>query len=322
MCGSYTNSTIKKLFSLSGNICTFASCDSKIIDEFESVIGEISHIQGDKPNSARYNYKMSNKERNNYKNLILLCPTHHTTIDKNPQFYTVSFLKKMKYNHENKYKNNKYNISPNVLEIVKVSVNTDEYSLERIHNYLNLSKKLKNRETMDLWYEKFDYIFKWLKTYSRIKKHEKFIFDAIFTRILQIKSNKNKFEDLLIIFLDKIPIGERESYIEKVRPDIEYIVNSDFDNKNLRRLYKYLNKSNEETLNYLIDKAASFKENDFDDFMKDNLNLQQVAQEKQKFLFFEDKIWKSLDLAEKKKSNDQQITNLKNLINRFITINL
>jgi hypothetical protein len=54
----------------------------------------------------------------------------------------------MKSRHENKYKNNIYEIPPKILDIVKVSVNTDEYSLERAHNYLNLSKALKNNETI------------------------------------------------------------------------------------------------------------------------------------------------------------------------------
>jgi hypothetical protein len=44
MSHDYSDSTLKKLFSLSGNICAFKSCNSKIIDEFESVIGEICHI--------------------------------------------------------------------------------------------------------------------------------------------------------------------------------------------------------------------------------------------------------------------------------------
>ena len=55
MSRNYSDSTLKKLFSLSGNICAFKSCNSKIIDEFESVIGEISHIEGEKLGSARYN---------------------------------------------------------------------------------------------------------------------------------------------------------------------------------------------------------------------------------------------------------------------------
>lgn len=83
MSRNYSDSTLKKLFSLSGNICAFKSCSLKIIDEFESVIGEISHIEGEKLGSARYNSNMTDHQRNSFENLILLCPTHHTQIDKN-----------------------------------------------------------------------------------------------------------------------------------------------------------------------------------------------------------------------------------------------
>ena len=37
MSRNYSEPILKKLFSLSGNICAFKSCNSKIIDEFESV---------------------------------------------------------------------------------------------------------------------------------------------------------------------------------------------------------------------------------------------------------------------------------------------
>ncbi len=253
MSRNYSDPTLKKLFSLSGNICAFKSCNSKIIDEFESVIGVICHIEGEKPGSPRYNSNMTDHQRNNFENLILFCPTHHTQIDKNQKLYSVSYLKEMKSQHENKYKNNIYEIPSKILDIVKFSVNTDEYSLERAHNYLKLSKALKNSETIKLWYEKFEYIFTWLKISSPIKSHERLMLDDIFDRILQIKANDNKkFEDLLITFLDKIPEDEQMIYIDKVKSELESIVNSEFDNKNIRRIYKYLNKSNEETLTYLI----------------------------------------------------------------------
>ena len=185
---------------------------------------------------------------------------------------------------------------------------------------MNLSKAFKNNEIINLWYEKFNYIFTWLKISYPIKKHEKIILNDIFNTILQIKSDK--FEDILIIFLDKIPKNEQLFYIEKVKTKLEYIVNNEFNNKNLRRLYKYLNKSNEETLTYLIDNAGSFEENNFNNFITDNLNLQELAKNKQHFLFFEYKVWRMLDLAKNKKSNSQEIQNLKNLINKFININL
>ena len=58
-------------------------------------IGEIAHIEGLNPDSPRYNPNMTNKERNSYVNLIILCPTCHTKIDKDPNYYTVEKLKQI-----------------------------------------------------------------------------------------------------------------------------------------------------------------------------------------------------------------------------------
>ncbi|RKX47903.1 MAG: HNH endonuclease, partial [Thermotoga sp.] len=65
-----------------------------------SPIAEMAHIAGLNPDSARYNPDMTDEERNSIENLILLCPTCHTTIDRDPQKYTVSRLKEIKKDHE------------------------------------------------------------------------------------------------------------------------------------------------------------------------------------------------------------------------------
>jgi len=63
-------------------------------------IGEMAHIEGEKPGAARYNANMTDEERNNYQNLVLLCPTHHAIIDKDESEYTVEKLKQIKKLHE------------------------------------------------------------------------------------------------------------------------------------------------------------------------------------------------------------------------------
>jgi len=93
---------IKSLWSRSGGRC--AMCKTEIIlqekENNPSPIGEMAHIKGVNPESARYDPNMSNEERNSYENLIILCPTCHTKIDKNPDKYTVEKLKKIKIEHE------------------------------------------------------------------------------------------------------------------------------------------------------------------------------------------------------------------------------
>jgi hypothetical protein len=94
--------TIKRLFALSNNTCTFPGCHSRIIAESGSVTGKICHIKAKQPLGPRYDPNQSDEDRNAASNLILLCAQHHDIIDKEPNLYTVEILQEMKMNHEKK----------------------------------------------------------------------------------------------------------------------------------------------------------------------------------------------------------------------------
>lgn len=64
------------------------------------LVGEIAHIEGALPDSARFNSMMSNEQRRGYDNLLLLCATHHTVIDRDAKQWTVASLKDLKHKHE------------------------------------------------------------------------------------------------------------------------------------------------------------------------------------------------------------------------------
>jgi len=92
-----------ELYARSGNLCEFPGCTHSLFenDDTETTnIGEICHIEGLNPNSARYNPKSSDRERNSIKNLILLCANHHSIVDQDETLYTVEKLKQMKAEHE------------------------------------------------------------------------------------------------------------------------------------------------------------------------------------------------------------------------------
>jgi hypothetical protein len=62
----------------------------------------MAHIRGDKPGSNRHDPDQTDVERDDYQNLILLCPTHHALIDRkeNEAVYSVEILHEMKAVHE------------------------------------------------------------------------------------------------------------------------------------------------------------------------------------------------------------------------------
>lgn len=98
---SYTHTTLKRLFALSCNACSFDRCEQKLADlDWDHVMAEISHIRGLNPGSARYDPSLSAPDANSFGNLIILCPNHHKQIDVlEPLRYSAEDLEAMKERH-------------------------------------------------------------------------------------------------------------------------------------------------------------------------------------------------------------------------------
>ena len=84
---AFTQKTIKLLWGNAAGRCSFPGC-GRLLSLPESgeiaphTIGEMAHIRGDKVGSARHDAAQTDAQRNDYANLILLCPTDHEVIDK------------------------------------------------------------------------------------------------------------------------------------------------------------------------------------------------------------------------------------------------
>jgi len=99
--------SIKLLWSNAAGRCAFPDCNIRLTVEHAAdtspyTLGEMAHIKGKNPGSNRYDSNQSNEERDSYKNLLLLCPNHHTEIDKpeNERKYSVQYLIDIKSMHE------------------------------------------------------------------------------------------------------------------------------------------------------------------------------------------------------------------------------
>jgi hypothetical protein len=102
---SISQQDIKLLWGRAAALCSFTDCRTKLtqdkkLSSASFPLGEQAHIVGPTQNSPRGKSNLTKKERNSYFNLILLCPTHHTLIDKNPHDYTVEKLHFVKDQHE------------------------------------------------------------------------------------------------------------------------------------------------------------------------------------------------------------------------------
>jgi len=96
--------TVKRLFAVSGNRCAFPGCEERLADvASESVMGEVCHIKAKSSDGPRYDAQQTDEERHGFGNLVLLCPTHHTRVDRDPDRYTVERLLEIKAQHEARY---------------------------------------------------------------------------------------------------------------------------------------------------------------------------------------------------------------------------
>jgi hypothetical protein len=67
------------------------------------VVAEVCHIRAGSTGGPRFTASLSEKERNAFSNLLLLCPTHHKIVDDRPDIYTQELLDSVKLAHEDKF---------------------------------------------------------------------------------------------------------------------------------------------------------------------------------------------------------------------------
>ena len=129
-------STIKKLFALSGNECAFPDCKQKLVDEDNCILCQICHISAAEPGGLRFDDNLDDEYRRSFENLILMCSNHHKKIDSSgsESKYTTEYLTKIKKEHESKYreKENNYAVDNNILKSI-----LNSYNQQIVQNNLN-----------------------------------------------------------------------------------------------------------------------------------------------------------------------------------------
>lgn len=93
------------LYLRSGGKCAFPGCGKDLIEPGNSqddhaFIGKIAHIVADSRQGPRGKSSLTDEERDRHENLVLLCGVCHDIIDQQPLTYSVSVLRAMKVDHE------------------------------------------------------------------------------------------------------------------------------------------------------------------------------------------------------------------------------
>ncbi|WDF69199.1 hypothetical protein PQ465_02170 [Sphingobacterium oryzagri] len=130
---SPTSSTLRRLYTLSGNQCAFPGCTHALVNNEGVGIAQICHIEAAEKGGQRYNKDQADEERRAFENLIVLCHAHHKVTDDISK-YGVSELKSMKASHEQMFLENGYEIEDSVLDRIKDAI--DE-KLDEIINQNN-----------------------------------------------------------------------------------------------------------------------------------------------------------------------------------------
>lgn len=97
--------TTKMLWGRAAAHCSMPECRTPLVvdrteTDTDALIGEMCHMVADSENGPRGQSPLTREQRDQYENLILLCPNHHAEIDAQPETFTVERLKAFKAAHE------------------------------------------------------------------------------------------------------------------------------------------------------------------------------------------------------------------------------
>ncbi|MDT0644952.1 HNH endonuclease signature motif containing protein [Zunongwangia sp. F363] len=118
-----------KLFADSGGYCQNPNCNENLflsIGKSEIHIAEMAHIISDSDTGPRSDKDLSKDKRSTFSNLILLCPTCHTKIDKAEKEFPEKIIIQWKNNHSERIKNlfkireydNRFETRKNIVKIL------------------------------------------------------------------------------------------------------------------------------------------------------------------------------------------------------------
>lgn len=96
--------TLREVFLKAGNQCAFPGCNRVMMNSDGVFVGQVCHIEGAEEGGERFNENMSNEDRRQSSNLMLMCYDHHV-VTNDEETYTVPVLKQMKADHEAKFTN-------------------------------------------------------------------------------------------------------------------------------------------------------------------------------------------------------------------------
>jgi hypothetical protein len=120
-------------------------------------IGEMAHIRGEKSGANRHDATQTPDQRDSYANLILLCPNHHTIIDKPESIaeYSVNILMNMKLQHnrdvEDRLRKQKYKDKHEVARIILPLLTQNHTVFDNYGPHSDIARKNPESDAHGIW---------------------------------------------------------------------------------------------------------------------------------------------------------------------------
>ena len=305
--------TWKSLIALNGNECAMSDCSNTLVYENKKFRGKLCHIEAYSPEGPRFNPNLSIKERNGISNLIIFCPNCHDIVDADPEKFNIEYLKKMKIEHEQTQKNKKYVVPDDIIKILKVSINEDEFQLDVVSNFIKLYNSIEDVTVKDDFFKnRLEYTLKNLKLES-IENYEIIENDMIGILDSILNFDESKFLCLLttIIGNNNFPKKTLEKFLKKHKEFIIGLLDKNRDKRFLTSLFWKIYENDKDIFNYFLANTSLYEYDIYDDLIK-TLDLSKLKRDE---LFERDKqLWKELDKISDKESNHYK--NLKQLENK------
>lgn len=118
---------------MSGNKCAFPDCDHPLFNSNNLFVAQLCHIEAISPEGPRYNPETTEIAVNSFENLLFLCYRHHKETDDVKRF-DVTMLKRIKAEHEARFKESAFGLNERDLETFAAQMNDYWNSIESINS--------------------------------------------------------------------------------------------------------------------------------------------------------------------------------------------
>jgi len=207
---------LRELYLKSGNQCAYPNCSRQMMNENNIFLGQVCHIQAAEPGGARFNPCMTNDERRDSSNLILMCYEHHKIIDDKNSNFTVEQLELIKQEHERRF----VNTLTECIDWTQVTVPTFPNKMSKFFDILDI--KIDDGEKQRL----LEIVREYINRYQVVPVGLRHFFSQVLLRIDRIK-NYVVYEDFSLDSSQDIPIEDIYNSLSinpyKVRDNIEQL---------------------------------------------------------------------------------------------------